>query len=106
MKQPKLSASDLYKELRRILLTGDEKALRNFVLEHLDDLPEEIQKTIIFLLFQESLENLFRQEERVINFKEKVLEGLINFERIKTETRDKIKLLELRKKLEDLKKDK
>lgn len=106
MEEKKTSLTDLYKELRKILVSGDEEGLKRFFLEHFEELPKDLQDDFLFFLFEESLEGALRREEEFLDFAQKISEGLGNLERMKGEVKDRIELLEEREKLEKLKKEK
>ena len=45
----------IQQELDRLIETGDDKMLENFLLEHLKELPEELQQKLIFSFFEEAV---------------------------------------------------
>ena len=51
------NVSELYNTLLGLIKAGDEKAARAFLVEHLNEFPEETQKKIIFEFFSEALDN-------------------------------------------------
>lgn len=106
MEDKPTSLANLYKELRKVLLSGEEERLRNFFFEHFKEFPLDLKDDFLFLFFEEALERTSSEEEQFLDFVQKFLESLKNLERIKGEVKDKIELLEVKEKIEKLKEEK
>lgn len=48
--------SDLKKEIEKLLDAGDEQRLREYLTEHFEDLPEEVQGKVLLAFYSEAIE--------------------------------------------------
>ena len=89
-----MNTSELYTQLLDYAEKNDEQGAKDFLLEHLNDFPQEEKENIIFFFFSETVE----KELLIDKIKS---EGLDLFKKIDKEERN----LEDQQKIEDIKKD-
>lgn len=86
-------------KLEELVMIGDEKRARSFLAEHINEFPEEIRKKFVFALFMEAVEN----ETNVNELQTQAIErGLAELKEVRKDAQnidDKIKLLDLKKKI-------
>ena len=51
-----MTKEELREAIGRFLETGDEKVIEAFVLEHFAELPEDVQKELLFTFYADALE--------------------------------------------------
>lgn len=78
----------LKQEVERLIEAGNEKALEAFVLAHFTELPEEVQKRLLFSFFTETAERQVG-EARVGDIQKQGVELLEQLEKIKSEIHQK-----------------
>lgn len=98
----KFDLAKFYEELMEIIRKGDEEGARNFILDHILDLPPDFQNEIFSILFQEGLERVVEDDNRLIRFQEIILEELRNIEKLRTQLEDQLRIEESREKIKKL----
>lgn len=66
---------EIRERIDQLVDAGDEKALAAYVLEHFEDLPEDVQGTTLLTYFQEALE-MRAADVKIADMQEKALEAL------------------------------
>ncbi|MBV9159460.1 MAG: hypothetical protein JO019_02585 [Candidatus Kaiserbacteria bacterium] len=51
-----MEESEIKQKLRAFLAADDQKGAEDFLIEHFNDLPEELQKDVLFAFYSETLE--------------------------------------------------
>lgn len=90
-------------KLEELIMIGDEQEARAFLIAHINDIPSEIRKKFIFALFMEAVENGAEVNDLQALAIEK---GMAELKQAKKETQsidDKIKLVDLKKKIQGIK---
>jgi hypothetical protein len=70
----------LVEQLESLIEKGDERAARAFVMEHLKEFPEELQRSLAVDLFSDALDETARSQENLMRMKEKAVEAIEQFE--------------------------
>ena len=88
--------TELYTKLNALIETGDETAVRRFLIDHLKEFPEDLQKRIIFETFAEALDKKVEIETNIAQIKEEGVQAIKEIEKVEGKLKDQQKLAELR----------
>ena len=88
--------TELYTKLNALIETGDETAVRRFLIDHLKEFPEDLQKRIIFETFAEALYKKVEIETNIAQIKEEGVQAIKEIEKVEGKLKDQQKLAELR----------
>jgi len=86
---------NIYEEFFKILAEGSEEDVRNFLIENFDKFPENVKRDIVGIFFEEAVDLAYA----TLKFKERLLETVIELEKIKRALEDRKRELELKKEL-------
>ena len=75
--------SEIENKLLDLVKTGDEKRVRDFVIEHIKEFPEDVRDSLIFSLFSEAAQDSGEDAEALMKFKEEGLSALMDLARAK-----------------------
>ena len=89
---------ELYRQLAEIFQKGDEPSVRQFLIDHIKEFPEDIQESILMLFFEEALGRANAQLD-IIDMQKQGLERLDFLKKTESMLQDKLKVLELEKKM-------
>ncbi|MCL5257836.1 MAG: hypothetical protein M1505_01220 [Patescibacteria group bacterium] len=96
-----ISFSYLYQEFVELLSKGDENEAKQFLVDHFNDLPKDVQDDIIMAFFEEGLSLAAIEADEIDKFQKERLEEVEVLEKIKKSLEDKIKLIDLKKEATD-----
>ncbi len=96
-----MSFSYLYQEFVELLSRGDENEAKQFLVDHFNDLPKDVQDDIIMAFFEEGLSLAAIEADEIGKFQKERLEEAEVLEKIKKSLEDKIKLIDLKKEATD-----
>lgn len=86
----------LYEELQGLIAREDEAKVKDFLIEHFDEFPKEMQDKMIMLFFEESLDKITGgQDQAVADFQKQGLAMVKELENMKKGVEDKIKALDI-----------
>jgi hypothetical protein len=75
--------SEVKNKLLDLVKTGDEKRVRDFVIEHIKEFPEDVRDSLIFGFFSEAVQDSGENAEALMKFKEEGLSALMDLARAK-----------------------
>jgi len=93
------ATKSLREELMKIVDTGNERAAKDFLIDHLQEFPEEAQIKIISAFFFDALEKESETIEKRAALQKEALATLANIEKIERKLADEKKKIEIREKL-------
>jgi hypothetical protein len=70
--------SEIKNKLLDLVKTGDEKRVRDFVIEHIKEFPEDVRDSLIFSFFSEAVKDNSVDAEALMKFKEEGLSALMD----------------------------
>lgn len=71
---------DLVRELESLMAQGDESAVKQFVLDHLNEFSESIQQDFAMAMFEDALQDTVAKRGALVALKEKAAETIDAFE--------------------------
>ncbi len=86
----------LYNKLVELFEAGDEKAAKSFLAQHVKEFPEDIQKKIIFALFEDALETKVDTDARIAEIQQEGIDSIKSIEDKENTFKDKQKVSKLR----------
>lgn len=89
----------LYNKLTELVDAGDEGVVRAFLIEHLKEFPEDVQKKIAFEFFEDALDKKIESSEQVAQIQKQGLDSINEIEKAENTLKDKQKLSNLRSSL-------
>ncbi len=89
----------LRKQLLTILESGNERAVKDFLIEHLKEFSEKIQENIVTLFFIEALEQYVSNGQQIISLQKELLATLEKAEKTEAALNDKKKELDAKEQL-------
>lgn len=89
----------LREQLLTILESGNERAVKDFLIEHLKEFSEEIQENIVTLFFTEALEQYVSNGQQIISLQKELLATLEKAEKTEAALNDKKKELDAKEQL-------
>ncbi|MEN9561141.1 MAG: hypothetical protein RIQ56_414 [Candidatus Parcubacteria bacterium] len=95
-----MTFTDLYAEIAKFVEAGDEAGARAFIVEHIQEFPEEAREAIVFEFFKEALGTQTDAVATVQNFKsegKKIWEVLNEAD---AELENQAKIIELKEQLQ------
>lgn len=92
-----LTFEEAYEKLIEVVNVGDEEKAKDYLTEHLNEFPEEIQNKIIFSFFEEAVASQAEEEEALNKFKKEGLESLNTLQKLKKGLEEDQKIQNLRK---------
>lgn len=93
--------AELYEEFRGVAQGGNEQKVKDFLITHFNDFPREVQNKIILAFFIEGIETAATDAQLLNDFQVKTLGDMKKIEQIKQELKDKLRLVEIQKKISD-----
>jgi hypothetical protein len=93
------SFNELYADFQKIAVNGTEEETRQFLIDHLNEFPEDVRDQIIFAFFEEGLQNTVEAQDLIADFQQAGLETVQVLEKIKRMLEDKKRELELKESL-------
>ena len=95
--------TNILDKLEELVMIGDEKSARSFLAEHINEFPPDVKKKFVFALFMEAVEN----ETKVNELQAQAIDqGLKELKEARKDTQnidDKLRLLDLKKKINGIK---
>ena len=89
----------LYHSFKHIVRVGTEQEARQFLLDHINEFPEDVKNPMILALFEDAVNDATIQESTVLEVKEKGAEYMTALERAIRICDDKLKILDLQEKI-------
>ena len=91
--------SALYAQFMEIMNKGTEKEARTFLMEHMNELPEDLREKVVLTLFADGLKEAATNHAAVEEFQKEGIEIMQELETGKRILDDKLKVLELQEKM-------
>ena len=91
--------NDVYKRLRALIEQGDETVARNFLIEHINEVPKEDRDDIIVSLVEEALSKSSSEERALADLRKQGFAIADDIQNAQTKVQDKLKILDLKEKL-------
>ena len=91
--------SALYAQFADIMNNGTEEGARAFLLEHMNEFPEDLREKVVLALFEEGLHEAAANKAAVEEFQREGIEIAHELEKGKRVLDDRIKVLELEEKM-------
>ena len=91
--------SALYAQFMEIMNKGTEEEARTFLMEHMNELPEDVRQGVILTFFEEGLKEAAANNAAVEEFQKEGIEAVQELETGKRILDDKLKVLELQEKM-------
>ncbi len=91
--------NSLYNEFARLVELGDEAKVRQFVVDHFQEFPEDIQGKLTLAFFEEALSNEAETTGSVSSIKDAGASALQDMVKIKGELEDKLKVINIKEDL-------
>ena len=91
--------SALYAQLRDIMDNGTEEGARTFLLEHMNEFPEDLREKVVLALFEDGLKEAAANQSAVEDFKQEGVEIANELATGKRILDDKLKVMELQEKM-------
>ena len=91
--------SALYAQFRDIMDNGTEEGARTFLLEHMNEFPEDLREKVVLALFEDGLKEAAANQSVVEDFKQEGVEIVNELETGKRILDDKLKVMELEEKM-------
>ena len=88
--------TELYDKLNVLIEAGDETAVRAFLIEHIKEFPEDLQKKIAFEFFSNALDKKVESATRNAQIQQEGLDAIGEIEKVESKLKDQQKLAELR----------
>ena len=89
----------LYDDLNKLVEAGDEKAVRSFLIEHINDFPEEIKKKIVFEFFDEAVSKEVESGEHKATLQKEGMDTLKDIDKAEKTLEDQRKMADVRSEL-------
>lgn len=91
--------SDLYKTLTELIEAGDEQVVRDYILDHLKEFPEDVQKKIIFEFFDDAVDKSIEANTQKSQLQKEGLSAIAEIEKVEKTVKDNQKMSNLRSSL-------
>ena len=91
--------SSLYNKLTELVDAGDESVVRAFLIEHLKEFPEDVQKKIAFGFFEDALDRKIEISAQNAQIQKQGMDSISEIEKAENTLKDKEKLGNLRSSL-------
>ena len=91
--------SALYAQFMEIMNKGTEEEARAFLMEHMNELPEDVRQGVMLTFFEEGLKEAAANNAAVEEFQKEGIEAVQELEKGKRILDDKLKVLELQEKM-------
>lgn len=95
-----MEIDELYEKFRGFVESGDENGARAFVIEHINDFPEEARAAIVFEFFKDALAEQVQEDDALVAYKKHgttMMEGIISTEK---ELENQARIIELQETLQ------
>jgi hypothetical protein len=92
--------NSLYEEFFALVESGDEAKVREFIVAHFKEFPEDVQDKLTFVFFEEALSANAEDSGVVSDFKNTGLNLLQEMDKVKKDLEDKIKVLDIKSSLD------
>ena len=90
------NTTDLYNKLTEIFNTGNEDAAKDFLIEHIKEFPEDVQKKIMFAFFDAALDKKIESETQKAQIQKEGMDYLEKIDKVEKTIKDKQKVSKLR----------
>ena len=91
----------LVKQLREIMKKGTEQEVRDFLVDHIDEFPEDVKQKITFIFFQEGLaKTVHGKDKKVFDIQKDGLEIVRKLKKETEELENKSKIKKIEKSLD------
>lgn len=98
----KKDLTKLHEELKSVMEKGTEEEARQFLKDHFEEFPKDMQDEIVFASFTEGLDKMVGGEEQALaDFQAKGLDAAQQLEKIIRELEDKLKMMDVQQSIED-----
>lgn len=91
--------TSLYHEFKQIVQTGTEEHARQFLLDHINEFPEDVKNGLILTLFEDAVNEAAVQEFAMFEFKQEGIQAMTALEQAIRILDDKLKVLDLQEKI-------
>ena len=88
--------SQLYSKLTELVDAGDEKAVRDFLTEHIKEFPEDVQKKIIFDFFEDALDKKIESDTQNAQIQKEGIDTISDIEKTESKLNDLKKVGDVR----------
>ncbi len=88
--------SELYKTLMAFVENGDEKGARAYLSEHINELPEDLKKKIMFEFFMEAVDIDVEAGEQKVRLQKEGMSAIKEIDKMTKELNDQKKLIDVR----------
>lgn len=89
----------LYHGFKQIVQTGTEEQARQFLLDHINEFPEDVKNGLVLVLFENALHEAVSQESALLEFKQEGIQAMTALEQAIRILDDKLKVLDLQEKI-------
>lgn len=89
----------LYHEFKQIVQTGTEEQARQFLLDHINEFPEDVKNGLVLTLFEDAVNEAAAQESAMLELKKEGIEEMTALEQAIRILDDKLKVLDLQEKI-------
>ena len=89
----------LYHSFKDIVGTGTEDQARQFLLDHINEFPEDVKNGLVLTLFEDALNEAASQESAMIELKQESIRTMTALEQAIRILDDKLKVLDLQEKI-------
>ncbi|MEK7074729.1 MAG: hypothetical protein AAB968_03105, partial [Patescibacteria group bacterium] len=89
----------LYHSFKDIVGTGTEDQARQFLLDHINEFPEDVKNGLVLTLFEDALNEAVSQESAMIELKQEGIRTMTALEQAIRILDDKLKVLDLQEKI-------
>lgn len=89
-------SEDLYNEFLKVVEAGDEQKAKDFLVDHLEEFPKELQDNIIMAFFEEALSKEKTGSAAIKKFQSEGIKLMKELESEKSEVGAKAKLLQIK----------
>jgi hypothetical protein len=94
-----MNGENLYSTFLKLIESGDEQAGKDFLIEHLDEFPDEVRKSIILAFFEDALIRQDRTSQAFVDFEKQGLEAVNTAEKIRSALEKQGRLIEIKESL-------
>ena len=96
---PGTSLEELNSQFTAVLAKGDEQAAKDFLIDHIKEFPEDMQKGIVLAFAEEALEQKSEEAEAITTFQENALHELELLKGLQVDLERKLKMAEIKEDL-------
>lgn len=89
----------LYQQFKDVAAAGNEEDARKFLIDHLNEFPEDVKNGITLALFEDALNEASAQESAEANLKQESIDVMNALEQSMRILDDKLKVLDMQEKI-------